>query len=74
MQASRIDRFLISTEWCDSFKAIKQIGMPRVILDHMPILLEFRDWEATLSYFKFENVWLQVEGFTDKSKAGGRAT
>uniref|UniRef100_A0A1S3X8E2 Uncharacterized protein n=1 Tax=Nicotiana tabacum TaxID=4097 RepID=A0A1S3X8E2_TOBAC len=30
LQASRIDRFLISPEWCDSFKAIKQLALPRV--------------------------------------------
>ncbi|XP_016497009.1 uncharacterized protein LOC107815877 [Nicotiana tabacum] len=67
LPALRIYRFLISPEWCDSFKAIKQLALLRVIFDHRPLLLECGDWEATPSYFKFENMW-QVEGFIDKVK------
>ncbi|WMV33011.1 hypothetical protein MTR67_026396 [Solanum verrucosum] len=29
LQASRIDRFLISSEWNDTFKTIKQVALPR---------------------------------------------
>ncbi|KAG5584503.1 hypothetical protein H5410_044937 [Solanum commersonii] len=43
VQASRIDRFLISTEWSDSFKDVKQSALPKVISDHKPILLECGD-------------------------------
>lgn len=64
----KIDRFLISPEWSDSFKAVRQIAMPKVISDYRPILLERSDWDATPSYFKFENMWLEVEGFLDKLK------
>nr|XP_009610448.1 uncharacterized protein LOC104104150 [Nicotiana tomentosiformis]XP_016449348.1 PREDICTED: uncharacterized protein LOC107774363 [Nicotiana tabacum] len=67
-QASRIDRFLHSTEWGDSFKAVKQLSMPKVISNHKPILLESGDWEPTPSYFKFENMWLQTEGSMDMIK------
>lgn len=66
MQASRIDRFLISSEWNENFKVVKQAALPRVISDHRPLLLECGDWEAKPSYFKFENMWLQAEGFMDK--------
>lgn len=66
LQASRIDRFLISPEWNDNFKTIKQLALPRVESDHRPLLLECGDWKANPSYFKFENMWLQVEGFVDK--------
>lgn len=59
-QESRIDRFLISSEWCDYFKAVKQLALPKVISDHRPILLENGDWEASPSYFKFENMWFQL--------------
>lgn len=58
-QASKIDRFLFSTEWNNSFQSIKQLVLPRVISDHKPLLLENGDWETTSSYFKFENMWLQ---------------
>lgn len=67
-QALRIDRFIIPSEWNDSFKVVKQIALPRVISDHRPILLESEDWDATPSYFKFENMWLEVDGFLDKLK------
>nr|XP_016432311.1 PREDICTED: uncharacterized protein LOC107758975 [Nicotiana tabacum] len=68
LQASRIDRFLISLEWNDNFKAIKQIALPRVVSDHRPLLLQCGDWAANPSYFKFENMWLQAEGFMNKVK------
>lgn len=66
MQASRIDRFLISSEWNENFKVIKQVALPRVISDHRPLLMKCGDWEVKPSYFKFENMWLQAEGFMDK--------
>lgn len=65
-QASRIDRFLISPEWNECFKVVKQVALPRVILDHKPLLLENGDWKMNPSYFKFENMWLQVDGFMKK--------
>lgn len=68
LQASRIDRFLISTEWNESFKSIKQLAMPRPISDHKPLMLESGDWSSTLSYFMFENMLLQQEGFMDMVK------
>ncbi|XP_070003185.1 uncharacterized protein [Nicotiana sylvestris] len=68
LQASRINWFLICPEWNDSFKDVRQIALPKVISDHMPILLESGDLDATPSYFKFENMWLQSEGFIDKLK------
>nr|XP_016443887.1 PREDICTED: uncharacterized protein LOC107769198 [Nicotiana tabacum] len=68
IQASRIDRFLFSSEWNDTFKDIKQIALPKVTSDHRPILLENGDWEVGPFYFKFENMWLQEVGFLDKIK------
>jgi len=62
---ARLDRFLYSTEWEESFKNIRQRIMPRVTSDHNPILLEYGDWEKRNSYFKFENWWLKVEGFNE---------
>lgn len=53
LQASRIDRFLFSTEWDEFFSAIKQIALPRPISDHKPMVLECGEWDTTHSYFKF---------------------
>ncbi|XP_060212174.1 uncharacterized protein LOC132639769 [Lycium barbarum] len=69
LQASRLDRFLISPDWNDCFKAIKQKALPRVESDHKPLMLECGDWDSSTSYFKFENMWLQTEGFLDCVKA-----
>lgn len=53
-QASRIDRFLISPKWNDTFNAIKQLAMPTVLSDHRPLLLESGDSDTISSYFKFQ--------------------
>ncbi|XP_058220671.1 uncharacterized protein LOC131330923 [Rhododendron vialii] len=54
---SRLDRFLISQQWLDSFKLL-QWGLHRPISDHCPILLtdDSRDWGPRP--FKFMDIWL----------------
>lgn len=37
-----------------------------MISDHVPIALFCRLWEQSKSYFKFENWWLNSEGFVDR--------
>lgn len=69
IQASRIDRFLISPEWNDCFNAINQLALPSVVSNHRPILLKCGDWESNPSYLKFENMWLEEEGCLEKVKA-----
>ncbi|WMV13369.1 hypothetical protein MTR67_006754 [Solanum verrucosum] len=68
MSASRIDRFLFSSQWDGTFTGIKQSILPRIGSDHSPILLECGDLNLKKSYFKFEQWWLRVEGFSDKVK------
>nr|XP_033515727.1 exodeoxyribonuclease-like [Nicotiana tomentosiformis] len=53
--ASRIDRFLISEEWDDSFRNIKQTLQQRLISDHTPVAPRCGAWEQDKSHFKFEN-------------------
>ncbi|WMV54869.1 hypothetical protein MTR67_048254 [Solanum verrucosum] len=55
-------------EWNDCFNAINQLALPSVVSDHRPILLKCGDWESNPSYFKFENMWLEEEGFLKKVK------
>lgn len=62
--AAKLDRFLNSMEWEESFKAIRQKILPRVVSDHCPIILECGNWEKNV-YFKFENWWLEWENFND---------
>ncbi|KAH0658710.1 hypothetical protein KY289_027458 [Solanum tuberosum] len=44
------------------------IPLQRLCLDHIPIALVGGSWERKKSYFKFENWWLQSEGFVDRVK------
>lgn len=67
--ASRIDRFLFSTELDDRFGCIKQSLLPKVLSDHSPLLLQCSQWgHRRSSYFKFEHMWLHTEGFLDRIK------
>jgi len=66
--AARLDRFLISEAWENSFRNIKQSVLHRVTSDHCPLILECGNWERSISFFKFENWWLQTENFKEKVK------
>ena len=61
---SRIDRFLCTSEWEDHFQGMHQVLLPKVTLDHFPILLKGRDVSVKRT-FKFENMWLEVERFSE---------
>jgi len=42
--------------------------LPRPISDHFPICLETTSLERSRTPFKFENMWLEFEGFLDLIK------
>ncbi|XP_016513659.1 uncharacterized protein LOC107830565 [Nicotiana tabacum] len=58
--SSRVDRILISEEWDDTFRNIKQSLLQRLISDHVPVSLQCGSWEHTKSYFKCDNWWLNT--------------
>ncbi|KAF5477099.1 hypothetical protein F2P56_003775 [Juglans regia] len=63
---SRLDRFLVSSSWEAHYPKLCQKRFPRVGSDHFPIILECGGIHEGKRYFKFENMWLEVEGFVDK--------
>jgi hypothetical protein len=65
---SRLDRFLISTEWEESFPEVIQKRLPRVISDHFPVMLVCGPRRRGRLPFRFENMWLQEEGFVEQVK------
>ncbi|KAG5595413.1 hypothetical protein H5410_036645 [Solanum commersonii] len=58
--AARLDRFLFSMEWEESFKNIKQKLMPRAVSDHSPVTLECGDWEHKRSRHRTETPKNQI--------------
>ncbi|RVW20279.1 hypothetical protein CK203_106454 [Vitis vinifera] len=60
---ARLDRFMVSPSWLDQFRNVTQKRLSRPISDHFPIIIEGGGIERGPSPFKFENMWLKVEGF-----------
>ena len=65
---SRLDRFLVTDNWDNMFNGAVQGILPRPVSDHFPILLEGGGLKRGPSPFRFENMWLEEEGFKDKLK------
>ena len=66
--SSRLDRFLISLEWEDHFIDAIQKRLPQPLSDHFPVCFENGSFQRGRVPFKFENMWLEVEGFRDLIK------
>ncbi|XP_075092532.1 uncharacterized protein LOC142172752 [Nicotiana tabacum] len=66
--AARLDRFLVSEEWDEGFRNIKQSILHRVTSDHSPVMIQCGNWEPVKFFFKFENWWLLTEGFKNRIK------
>ncbi|KAJ9681633.1 hypothetical protein PVL29_017839 [Vitis rotundifolia] len=65
---SRLDRFLVTDNWDCLFNGAVQGVLPRPISDHCPLLLEGGGLIRGPIPFRFENMWLEEEGFKDKMK------
>jgi hypothetical protein len=70
---SRIDRFLLSSDWEEYFSEVSQRRMPRLLSDHYPLLLDCGIERRGRGSFKFENMWLQAEGFEELVKGWWRS-
>ena len=55
----------MTQNWLDQFSGVLQSRLPRPTSDHFPILLEGGGLRRGPSPFRFENMWLKVEGFED---------
>ena len=63
--ASRLDRFLVTDEWEDHFSGILQYALTRTVLDHCSIVFEGGGVKKGKTPFRFENMWLLLNGFKE---------
>ena len=66
---SRLDRFLVSSDWENCFSGVVQCILPRPVSDHFPILLDGGGIRFGPTPFRFENMWLKAEGFKELLKS-----
>ena len=55
----------MSSSWLDHFSGVFQSRLPQPVSDHFPVLLVGGGIRRSPSPFRFENMWLKVEGFKD---------
>jgi hypothetical protein len=60
---SRIDRALVSSEWLQLWGQQSLWVMQRSVSDHCPIILRCGDFDKGPRPFRFNNHWLQNDGF-----------
>jgi hypothetical protein len=63
---SKIDRFLLSSEWEEHYPNVSQRRLPRLLLDRSPLLLDCGTHREEKRHFKFENMWLKSDGFVEQ--------
>ncbi|RVX09598.1 hypothetical protein CK203_012463 [Vitis vinifera] len=71
---SRLNRFLVNEGWDYHFSGSIQCVFLRPVFDHFPVLLDGGGMRRGPSPFRFENMWLKVEGFKDLLKLKWGAT
>jgi hypothetical protein len=65
---SRLDRFLISIEWEEYFLNVCQKRLHWVLSYHYLVILDCGMGRRGQKPLRFENMWLQAEGFVEQVK------
>jgi endonuclease/exonuclease/phosphatase family metal-dependent hydrolase len=60
---TRIDRFFCTPEWELLFPSCYLHSLPSTMSDHTPLLLQGDLDRAPSNFFRFENFWIEMEGF-----------
>ena len=66
---SRLDRYLVNEGWDCHFGDARHCVLLRPVFYHFPLLLDGGGLRRGPSLFRFENIWLKVEGFKDLLKS-----
>ncbi|XXG85840.1 hypothetical protein AAC387_Pa11g0856 [Persea americana] len=61
---SRLDRFLVSSDWLETYPEVIQTALPKPVSNHCSIMLDSECERWGPSPFRFELMWLQEENFT----------
>jgi mannosylglycoprotein endo-beta-mannosidase len=61
----KLDRVLVTAEWDQAFPLAVVTGMNRDISDHVPLLLKYGATPPHSNSFRYENCWMEREGFVD---------
>lgn len=62
---SKLDRFLVQSDWVVKFPILSASILKRCISDHCPIILKSSDFEWGPRPFRFQDVWLSHKGCMD---------
>lgn len=62
---SRLDRYLVTSDWLETYSEVTQLALPKPISDHCPILLNSECERWGPSPFRFELMWLEEEHFSE---------
>ena len=65
---SRLDRFLVSSDWESQFCNVAQRSLPRPISDHFTLPLDSDGVRSGPTPFRFELMWLKFRGFRELLK------
>ena len=71
---SRLDRFLVSNEWEGHFTGVVQCVLPKLVLDHFPILLDGGGVRRGPMPFRFENMWLRRRASRIRCRLDGKVS
>jgi hypothetical protein len=61
----KLDWVFTSTSWTLSFPGTKVLPLARPISDHTPYVIQISTQLTQSSVFRFENYWVQFDGFRD---------
>ena len=84
---SRLDRFLVSTDWIRLYPDVYKVALLKPALDHCPVMLDSNCERWGLAPFRFEmmrleekdfthliSAWWNLEGISSGRKAGSQVS
>lgn len=60
---SKLDQFFVNPQWVEKFSGASLRGLPRLLSDHWPLLLNTDGQKDGPSPFRFKNMWLRHHNF-----------